>query len=673
MQPVVAWDTETWLIEPGNITPKMVCLSAAARHPEGIKTTLALAPRGIEMLRSWLRDGFVLVGHHILFDLAVAVAYSAYITGAEDHELLRAIMRALRDGRIRDTKIREQLLDVAEGQLYKRVTPDGQYSHFEYTLEMLASQYCGVALVKGDDSWRLRYRELDGVDVALWPLEASDYPKKDAQYTLEVYEHQQRRAARLNYADGPDAVHLEKDTMRAAWALYLTSVRGMRTDPDLVAPLEYDLEKQIFEAYQELESTGLVSKKRDGTWKVNNKLVQQLVSAHHGGAPPITAKGRVKTSRETLEDTGVPSLKRLAQVGKAKTLRQTFLKTLWLGVNAPIQCSYQAVRDTLRTSCAKPNLQNLPRTGGVRECFVSRPGFYLVSCDYSALELRTLAQTCWDMFGFSSLRDAFLAGKDPHTKLAGEGILSITYEEAAAILGNPDHELFKKVKNARQDAKPTNFGLPGGMGAEKFVQLAKAQGRIFTLEYAQALKATWFATWPEMRPFFDYASEACRDGNATLRFYRDGFVRGDTPYCAFLNTHFQHPAAMMTKQAHWQATWESIMEPSSDFYGSHVVVMVHDELLGEVPREHAHEASFRLAEIMKEAAATWTPDVPGEVEPALMDHWFKDAAPVYDAQKRLAPWYPKGYKPKEKNLIADVCPEVLSEENAVGDITLEQP
>ena len=155
-----------------------------------------------------------------------------------------------------------------------------------------------------------------------------------------------------------------------------------------------------------------------------------------------------------------------------------------------------------------------------------------------------------------------------------------------------------------------------------------------------------------------------------LMFYRDGFVRGDTPYCAYLNTQFQHPAAMMAKKALWEATWEAIMEPTSDFYGSHVVAFVHDELLAEVPQEHAHEASYRLAQIMMDAGKIWTPDVPSEVEPALMDHWYKDAATVL-VKDRLVPWYPKGYKPKEKDLIADVCPEVLAEENAVGDSVLE--
>jgi DNA polymerase-1 len=62
----------------------------------------------------------------------------------------------------------------------------------------------------------------------------------------------------------------------------------------------------------------------------------------------------------------------------------------------------------------------MPRHGGVRECFVARPGFIYSSEDYAAGELVTLADACLRVIGWSKLADALNGGLDPHLALAAQ-------------------------------------------------------------------------------------------------------------------------------------------------------------------------------------------------------------------------------------------------------------
>ena len=102
----VAFDTETYLIEPGNLAPKLVCLSYFEESDQG----LLLAEDGVGWLRTQLKDpSVVLVGHNIAFDFGVALAYSP--------GLLPLVFRAYEEGRVRDSMVRDKVLLRAQGSL----------------------------------------------------------------------------------------------------------------------------------------------------------------------------------------------------------------------------------------------------------------------------------------------------------------------------------------------------------------------------------------------------------------------------------------------------------------------------------------------------------------------------------------------------------------------------
>jgi DNA polymerase I-like protein with 3'-5' exonuclease and polymerase domains len=78
-----------------------------------------------------------------------------------------------------------------------------------------------------------------------------------------------------------------------------------------------------------------------------------------------------------------------------------------------------------------------------------------LQADYEQLELRTLAQACITLFGFSKLGEALNAGRDPHTEVAAR-ILKKDYEWCIA------NKKVYEVDMARQTGKVANFGFPGG-------------------------------------------------------------------------------------------------------------------------------------------------------------------------------------------------------------------
>lgn len=111
----------------------------------------------------------------------------------------------------------------------------------------------------------------------------------------------------------------------------------------------------------------------------------------------------------------------------------------------------------------------------LRECVEARPGFVLASVDYDSGELVTHAQSCIWLVGYSRLAEALKKKLKPHNAL-GATMIGLTYEEFDKRMKGED--LVQKLfcKNARQAAKPPNFGYPGGMGAVKLVLQQRKQG-----------------------------------------------------------------------------------------------------------------------------------------------------------------------------------------------------
>ena len=672
----IAFDTETHLFRVGCTAPRLVCGTWAS---EGWDPSITLREETLAALRSRLLDpGVILVGLNIAFDLVVCCA--------EDETLLEAVFAKYEAGLIEDVRVNDKLILLANGEMSSDFST-GKTTGFSMADIYKRRFYTDLSAEKtGDDAWRLRYWELDGTPLAEWPDDAKQYALDDAGRTLAIRVDQLNdctdasRGAFYDVVQEDGAVINASETSAAAFALALVGAWGLRTDSAMVAVLDSRLADEVKETKEALIAFGLFRAK-DGT--KDTKRLKELVNAAYGGEPPKTA-GRVDkvasekagmevrnpevaTDKDTLlqapttsqptvriGENDVPVLRALESISAAEHNRTTYIPALSMGGIYPITPNWNELVESGRTSCWKPNIQNLPRKGGYRECFVPRPGYVYVNTDYSTLELCALAQFCLDQFGHSKMAEAINEGRDLHLQMAAE-ILDIPYEQAVR-----EYDLgSKEVADIRQMSKALNFGFPGGLGAETAIEYARtAWGVRFAAEHTDAIlvvkqyKKKWLAAWPEMREFFDYVAGIVEagGGRARIKQPRSGRVRGGVGYCDGCNSHFQGLAADGAKAALFYIQQECYTGYSrfwtkaehgatrSPLYGTRIVAFIHDEFLGEAPEALASASAERLATVARLGMELYIPDVKISCSPVIMRRWLKGAKTVRDSEGRVAVW-----------------------------------
>lgn len=685
---IVAWDTETALIRPGRIAPLMTCLTyqtaeeGKALH-EPLITHACFQRVGEmpvqEMLIAWLTDPSVLlVGQHVPFDLAVICA--------QWPELLPLVVNALDDDRITDTKIRQQLLDIASGCFRGRLGEDRKWIKYDYSLDALTRRLAGRFLKK--DGFRLFYAFFREVPLDAWvehakklqarakrvlsgehdaefelfaqgtskkdreelvnadPTECIKYPLEDARATLDVFLVQEE------WAD-PYLADQFRQTRTAFWN-YLTSAWGLRTNPVGVARLQVETEKACNEVQARLIAAGLVRADGSRDTKAAKQRMLDTCGWHWDEGLGRYEPNEERLAPLRLTDTGEPSLdsdackavddsilRDYAELTSLKAVGNKDIPALARATVYPIHTSF-GMAETGRRTSSNPNVQNWRRLPGIRECFVPRPGKVFAQADYSSLELCTLAQACIDLLRKSALGEALNAGLDAHTALACAILNIADYKEGERLRKTKDHTF----DNARQTAKVANFGFPGGLGAEKLILFArKTYQTIITVEEARELKRQWFARWPEMPEYFAFVNSLIGgNGFAELEQLRSKRIRAGATYTAACNSFFQGLGADATGHAGWLVMKACYVDKNSPLFGSRIVNYVHDELIVESDEAVAPEAAEELSRLMVKGAQEWIPDVKLTAEPCLMRVWSKDAKTLRNDQGRLVPWSPSEEK-----------------------------
>lgn len=232
----LGYDSETWALAPGMPAPPIVCATFAEASPSGdIDKTIAVNSDREDMeqrIGALLRDpGVYVTGAYTAFDMTVVY---------ENFPALRSlVLDAYEAGRVIDVQLREKLLDMA------RDTVQQSYSLAAVVLRRFGRDLSGD---KTDPlAWRLRYRELSGVPLALWPQRAVDYATEDAAWALLIAQAQLQDMVDLNYQcdDAPMLIPGERDCSRASFALACIGGWGVRTDPERVEAYAADLDAQI--------------------------------------------------------------------------------------------------------------------------------------------------------------------------------------------------------------------------------------------------------------------------------------------------------------------------------------------------------------------------------------------------------------------------------------------
>lgn len=635
-------DVETCLFRPGVMSPELVCISwqTPGQEPGIIH---ADDPAALPMVTQWLTGDELLTGHHVPYDFAVLCA--------KWPELLPLVFKAYDDDRVTDTKIRQQLLDIASGEFrgYLRrfekkvctehedcivetcpeakIKKGARWVPHNYDLDAIIYRAAGRKLDK--NTWRLRYGEFLRTPIAEWPEGARIYPLEDARATLDVFLKQEEHAQYI-----PDQYR----QARGAWALHLTSVWGLRTHGPGVDKLEQETISALAEIEDDLKAAGLVRSggKKDGSRNVKAARAYMVAVCEKLKKPVrLTDKGGVCLDSDACEASEDELLADYAELTSLKNVLNKDIPVLRAGTMYPVHTSF-GIAASGRSTSSKPNVQNPRRLPGIRETFIPRPGKVFAQADFSGLELHTLAQTCVTLFGQSHLAEVLNAGLDPHTAFAAD-IMGISYEQAVVLKKTGDD----KFDNARQTAKVANFGFPGGLGAESLCIFARKQYNvILTEERAKELKDAWLARWPEMRLFFKYVGELVNEdtGEALIKQLFSERWRGGCFYCSACNSFFQGLGADAAKRAHYLVTRACYSEPQSVLYNSRPVNFVHDETILETddgPR--AHDVAMELGKVMVAGANEFLPDVPARVEPLLARCWSKKSKPVFK-DGRLVPW-----------------------------------
>ena len=229
----------------------------------------------------------------------------------------------------------------------------------------------------------------------------------------------------------------------------------------------------------------------------------------------------------------------------------------------------QALTSTGRLSSSNPNLQNIPiRTQqgkNIRKAFVpGTPDGFIMSADYSQIELRIMAHLCAD----GHMTEAFRTGIDIHAATA------------ATIFRVPVEEVTSQM---RRIAKTANFGIMYGISA-----FGLAQNLGVSRSEAKELIDGYFNAFPSIRTFIDRTLEEARDKHyvetifGRRRYLPDinstnGNVRALAERNA-VNAPIQGSAADIIKLA----MIETGRRISAEGLASRMVLQIHDELLFDV-------------------------------------------------------------------------------------------
>ena len=485
---LLAFDTETYLIQPTDAAPKPVCCTWF----DGVEKSIT-HPADTGTQARWADASNLFVGQNIAYDLVVMMRWHP--------EMIPDIMRALDEGRVFDTAMRERQTHLAEhgGKGYNMFPSLGDLAMKYLKLDISGDK-------KGDDIWRLKYGTLDGVPFSAWPSEALRYAMDDAVHTYNVF---QAQGGLTNIQP------TEQMQVQAAVVLNGIGVWGFAVNQERKETIKAALAAKIAPLHAEIDQygwTGTGSQKRlqdlvTSAWNykhlqflvargaatgvgIDSPAIQQhigtcmlrtcLLEAIDAGAPipgiqlnpnidwrvwyketvkgipeiPMTKKGP-STAGEVLEQLGdaVPQFAKYSDMRHLEKMMENYIEPYKYATAHP---KFVPLVTTGRTGCRTPNLQNIPRKSkkkpdeAFRTMFEARKGRQLGTVDYSQLELCTLAATIRKMFpgAVCALGDAIDAGKDVHC-ITGGLISGLSYE--AMLAGKEAKD--ERVLGFRQGAK----------------------------------------------------------------------------------------------------------------------------------------------------------------------------------------------------------------------------
>jgi DNA polymerase I len=250
-------------------------------------------------------------------------------------------------------------------------------------------------------------------------------------------------------------------------------------------------------------------------------------------------------------------------------------------------CFNQTMTQTGRLSSSDPNLQNISVRDElgkeIRKAFVAEDGYYLMSCDYSQIELRMLAH----MANEEHMIEAFNEGLDIHTKTA------------TLIFGCTPEEVDERK---RRIAKTVNFGIVYGQ-----TEFGLSSQLNITRKEAGEFMDMYFESYPQIHDYMNQLIDFCKEnGYVETLFHRrreipeindKNFMTREFGKRAAMNAPIQGSAADLIKIA--MLKMDAAMKEAG--VESEMLLQIHDELIFLVPEKELEKMKQLVKETMENA------------------------------------------------------------------------
>ena len=304
-----------------------------------------------------------------------------------------------------------------------------------------------------------------------------------------------------------------------------------------------------------------------------------------------------------------PIIEALLSYREIQKLVSTYIDTIPEMVDADNRLHTHFIQTgttTGRLSSQNPNLQNIPTRSvfgrEIRQAFLATPGFRILSCDYSQIELRIAAVLSQD----PELLRVFRGGEDVHTA-TGALVFKVEYKDVTAEM--------------RRMAKIINFGILYGMGVN-----ALRENLGGTREEAHKFYENYFLSFKGLASYIETIKGNVRKlGYTETYFGRRRYFPGinsNVPYIRAqeermaVNAPFQGTSADIIKIAMVQIN-EAISREKFD--GKiFMLLQIHDELLFEVSEDALVDAVPLIRGIMEGVLKA---DIPFTVDVSLGFNW----------------------------------------------------
>ena len=319
--------------------------------------------------------------------------------------------------------------------------------------------------------------------------------------------------------------------------------------------------------------------------------------------------GGYKTDVDTLKKlvNYHPVISDILEFRNLNKLYTTYLEGLipYIREDGKIHTIYkQNLTRTGRLSSVEPNMQNIPAKDSegrkIKKAFYPEYD-YLLSCDYSQIELRLLAHISKS----KELIEAYLNDEDIHTKVAAD------------IHGIPQSEVTPLM---RKTAKAVIFGIVygiSGFGLGENLEIPAKEAKKFIEKY--------YELYPGVKRYMDeIVKEAYEVGSVRTLFNRkrtidelnnkNYMIRQQGERIA-LNTPIQGTCADIMKKAMVEI-YKTFKEKNIQ---SKMLLQVHDELIFDVKKEEKDEVIRIVKDKMENAIKL---DVPIKVSSDLGTNWY---------------------------------------------------